>query len=757
MVFDAGAHGETHYFAMELVEGESLDKRLETETKLDEERALRIASTIAGALEYSREQGLIHRDIKPANMLIDRRGTVKLADMGLARLVASESSKLTTAGSMVGTPLYIAPEQARGEDRIDCRADVYSLGASLFHLLTGQPPFEGRSAADIVSKHLNDDPPMAGDLDPAVSFGASLVVNKAMEKEPERRYQTPGEMAGDIKAVLAGRDPPLAAELYGVRTASRALRPIGVAVAAATALAVAAGLLSRGTRPAGQEEAAPPALHASRAPSHEVTGPTPARPATAPDEGRPDADSTSAERETPAGAGHTVPSEEAIASVVEELELPELVAELERKEDFKRELDAAQAFAADGDHAGAAAALRRALKHATEARRADIEARAAAMDARSAHDAAMARAREHDEAVADARDALEKKDWPGALDRARHAQGLKPGDHVVEEIIASAERGARREKEREEQRVKAAVRAVEEARDAADWGRVVALGKKALARQEGNASVRAALEEAEWALSLPGAVSASLGMEFVLVPGGWFRMGADDAEEDERPAHRVRLDAYYIGRCEVSNAQYERYDPSHRVRRTRYSPGDDTPVVAVSWEEATAFCRWLSLKEDVEYRLPTEAEWERAARGTKGSVFPWGDRKPAPDQHLLNASWGASRRDWQLDGARHAASVAAFPDGASTCGALNMAGNVWEWCADWYARNEYERSPRRNPTGPERGGYRVLRGGSFANSSRHARSTNRTGAKPDLREATVGFRCVRVARRPEPEERGGEP
>jgi formylglycine-generating enzyme required for sulfatase activity len=171
----------------------------------------------------------------------------------------------------------------------------------------------------------------------------------------------------------------------------------------------------------------------------------------------------------------------------------------------------------------------------------------------------------------------------------------------------------------------------------------------------------------------------------------------------------VHLDEYWMGRYPVTNAQYRafvaatgRKKPSHwnegRIPKGKASH----PVVKVSWEDAAAFCKWASRMTEVEIRLPTEAEWEKAARGTNGRIYPWGDAKP----DTKRCNFDGNVKDTTPVG-RYS------PAGDSPYGCADMAGNVWEWVADWFDGGYYKNSPRENPSGPASGSARVLRGGSF--------------------------------------------
>jgi len=192
------------YFAMELVEGPSVLKLLKTERIIPEERALQIARDIARALECAASHGFVHRDIKPDNILLTTRGDAKLADLGLAKQINDDAS-LTQSGQAVGTPFYMAPEQVRGRsDQLDIRTDIYALGGTLFHLVTGQPPFAGETSAVIMSKHLTEAVPKANKVNRDVSDGCSRMIEQMMQKERENRIQSPTELITQIERVLRG-------------------------------------------------------------------------------------------------------------------------------------------------------------------------------------------------------------------------------------------------------------------------------------------------------------------------------------------------------------------------------------------------------------------------------------------------------------------------------------------------------------------------------------------------------------------------
>jgi formylglycine-generating enzyme required for sulfatase activity len=279
----------------------------------------------------------------------------------------------------------------------------------------------------------------------------------------------------------------------------------------------------------------------------------------------------------------------------------------------------------------------------------------------------------------------------------------------------------------------------------------------------------AALGGAQPAKAVATVINDGFG-DFLLVPAGSFRMGdaTGDGEARERPVHAVDLDAFYIGKFEVTNGDWRRFrddagydDPRHwpegRVVPKDQVPywtqpnnhgggtpdSDPYPVLGVNWDSAVAYTRWLSAKTGKRYRLPTEAEWEKAARGTDQRRFPWGN---SIDRSLANfvgaQSFDTGRPVGFYDGSRRGELQTS--SNASPYGAFDMAGNVMEWCQDWYARDYYAASPRKNPRGPATGAYRVVRGGSFFVEPIDLRTSARSAAWPSFQaHRMIGFRAVR--------------
>ncbi len=239
--------------------------------------------------------------------------------------------------------------------------------------------------------------------------------------------------------------------------------------------------------------------------------------------------------------------------------------------------------------------------------------------------------------------------------------------------------------------------------------------------------------------------------ELVVIPAGDFQMGSKRGHINERPVHIVFVDSYYIGRYEVTNKEYKEfidatgYPPPVNVEgldsdynfwdgRTYPTEIENQPVVNVSWYDAIAYCKWLSQATGENYRLPTEAEWEKAARGTDQRIYPWGNRKPTRMHSNYNREWDGPIRT--------IFNVGSLAKGKSPYWVYDMSGNVWEWCSNWYKTDYYEKSARSNPKGPKEGVSKSVRGGSWASDDNLIRSAARYGYYPDLRSSRGGFRIV---------------
>jgi formylglycine-generating enzyme required for sulfatase activity len=252
------------------------------------------------------------------------------------------------------------------------------------------------------------------------------------------------------------------------------------------------------------------------------------------------------------------------------------------------------------------------------------------------------------------------------------------------------------------------------------------------------------------------------------IPAGEFLMGAEDGEEDERPAHRTYVDEFCLGAHPITNAEYAEFihetgHPSPAVRAlplmvsgaleadframaaayfwnngTPPAGRDDHPVTLIGFDDATAYCQWLGIRTGLSIRLPTEAEWEKAARGgLEGRQYPWGDALDPSCAHFLSGGVEKSQRG--------TAPVGSYPPNGFNL--HDMSGNVWEWVSDWYVPNYYARAQYLNPQGPESGPMRLVRGGAWVNADgRYLRCAYRHKVPPDSYSYSIGFRIAYSAR-----------
>jgi len=658
--YTVGEQDGLHYYAMEYCDGAPLDAVLKKVPFIPWDLATGVILQAARGLKHAHEHGIVHRDIKPANIFICRPpGTVgvspapeshsplalfaegfvaKILDLGLSKDLGNESSSFyTQTGVAMGTPHYISPEQAKGEKQIDGRTDIYSLGATYYHLVTGETPFTGTTGAVVMMKHLTEQLPNPQDVNDEVPDSVVHVIQRMMAKDPNDRYANCKELLEDLELVIDGKEPSSVAIDVGKSSVAIARRrTAGVPPAPA-------GRALLGTRrhaPVGTGRASPVERRSGR-------------------EGEQVGGNASADK-TLIYAGVGV---------------------------FVLVLVGVLALAMGGGE-----------KPATRAGSGERE------------------------------EARTPQTTPTTVPTQPQPIGITspaPADQTSRTLPKP--RGD-------------------------EWP--LHDGKEAIANYAGR-------------LGLPPAQTLDLGggltMEFVLVPAGEFEMGSNDGPAEEKPVHKVTIGKpYYIGKYEVTVAQWKAFADATKyqteaerqnkgwgwkdgkwadhVGLTWRTPGFEQtaehPVVLVSWNDAQEFCKWASKVAHAsglrgEIRLPTEAQWEYAARGPESRKYPWGAKE---DWTLLNHAdaamksagieqrWGSSPAN---DAHAYTAPAGFYKNAASWCGAFDMAGNVWEWVEDRFDANYYKNSPALDPPGPATGNDRVLRGGCWHTSPVNCRSARR--------------------------------
>ncbi|HLM57815.1 MAG TPA: bifunctional serine/threonine-protein kinase/formylglycine-generating enzyme family protein [Pyrinomonadaceae bacterium] len=709
--------GTMPFLVMEYIEGRSLHDLLVEQRRLPPRVAVEIMLAVCAGVRAAHEQGIVHRDLKPLNVLI-KPGLppsegVKVLDFGLAKIKSGEllgSFVAAQTQGMMGSPYYMAPEQW-GDDDVDARSDIYSLGVILYQMLAGEVPFRGNSVPAIMKKHLSDAPPSLSALGVDMPLSLMRVVARSLEKEPAGRYQTIEEFSEDLRAAL-GEQGGGGADVQGVglRTMpgpfadTGGLEPRG-GDGGATTGDQRAEAASLGTNIGGRDGRTTPLETFA-----EASG-----------------SATVAEAPGLVGGAH------------EDSNAPPLISDTARQR--AERTSAGNAGAAESAATTQHIAANPLTDSLSAAALAEQQARARAEeDARERFEAeARARAGEA------ARGPVAANVAPVFPDRGVAAQVPAPAPsrlpfYVLGGLLALAVVGG--------------IAAVALYMSGA-------FGGSDVNNSGGNTNANVVVANAN---TVHGNANAGgQGTEqrtrpdLVSLDGGSFRVGLSDVppltEElmnarptyllwvyAQWPAHPVRVRPFQLDRTEVTNAEYAEF-----VKETGHEPPPDVwdgdrpkageekmPVSNVTFEDARAFAEWRSKRDGVAYRLPTEEEWEFAARGGDASrVYPWG------------ASWGEGNANLGTGGPRP---VGSFPRGRTVQGVDDMIGNVWEWTSSMATM--YRGNNRTALQAADREKV-VVRGGAYASrpdGDEPVTATARRWYARDFRDPVLGFRLVRSDR-----------
>jgi len=751
-VYDFGYSEEQPFIVMRYMPGGSLEDRIRN-GPLSPQEAIRIFEQLAPALDYAHQQGVIHRDLKPGNILFDQVDNAFASDFGIAKI--SGSSVALTGSGFIGTPAYASPEQAMGKEELDGRSDVYAMGVVLFEMLTGKLPFEADTPMSLAMAHILEPVPDILELRPDLPKPYKALIERALAKERENRFATVEALVAAL--ISAERDvrwgvqvPEIPEEdlsdrlqtwyddglgAYWVEDWKRARAHFKAIVEIQPDYQDAKGKLAEAERQLqmaalyekGVAEMDARDWRAALAALEELVALEPEYRDTASRLGTARKQVQLADLYAQASRLGQVGQWQAVVNVFDHIR--------------KLEPDYS-------DPEGLLASAKQGLEQEKRQKRLnDVYRRAL--------------------------EAMESGAWQEAQRLLQQVERAESGFKDAGRLLARVEGELAREGNVREAAVKGvAVKKVKAKKPAKrfSWawmggglvGLVLLLGLviggsrlagllSAVTPTPAPPTNAPTSTSSPVTLQLPRVISEPNFSSMALVPAGSFEMGSEGTGTDESPPHTVYLDHFYMDQYEVTNSHYVACveagacsppsNPSSYTRTSYYGDAryDDHPVINVSWEDAKKYCEWRGA------RLPTEAEWEKAARGgLEGERYPWGNTFDGSQVNFCDVNCDQVQANTEYnDQYVETAPVGSFaPNGY---GLYDMAGSVWEWVADWYAPDYYGTllEGYTNPTGPETGDARVLRGGSWSSDEDNLRAANRYQLAPGSAFVDGGFRCAR--------------
>jgi formylglycine-generating enzyme required for sulfatase activity/serine/threonine protein kinase len=706
---DAEQIGNLLVLVMEYVPGITLDRLVAQRGPLAVDFACRCIVQAAQGLQHAHEKGMVHRDVKPANLMVAPKDQeIKLLDFGLARGPREHSkSNQTRMQTFMGTPDYVAPEQATDARSADIRADVYSLGCTLYFLLAGRPPFQASTPLEVIVAQIQNEALPITELRDDVPVALWAVMAKMLEKKPAARYATPGDVATALQPFVSG--------------GARAVPPPPPLPAAAVVVPV----LPPPPPPRGPLPPPPPPLPA-KAPAGSVP---PSRAPQVPVKSVP----------LPLSGRQT---EEVEVEPEEEPFAPE-TGDSTRRDDQEEGKRSVRPFVVG---AVAAAVVVTVLLCGLLVVLLKMRGRGTG-PGRVAAGSTNPGATDQPTGAASVPppNAAKGRPSPAPLPENDPPEGgttkpTVPNEPVVAPKEKTPESPPAVKPPPRSAPASAPKRATTTARPPVPSG---SPGKEPVVIKKPK-KIDMAKE--------PPSLANSIGMKLVLIPRGELTLGSPMEEKnrrsDEQP-HDVEItEPFYLGVQEVTQEQYEKVmgvNPSWFTRvggGKKFVDGKDTrnyPVESVSWHDAVAFCQKLSARAEEKkarriYRLPTEAEWEYACRGRDASA-PFSSGSTLSN---LEANFKPETREFFY--LQRADEVGRARPNAF--GLYDMHGNVWEWCADWYSASYYRTAPRKDPSGPESGTERVVRGGGWNSFAKDCRAASRRPLRPKEELNHVGFRVA---------------
>lgn len=715
---DADEAKGVHFLVMEYVEGSDLSVTVRKTGTLPVAKAVTCILQAARGLEYAHQRGVVHRDIKPSNLLLATDGTVKVLDLGLARLesAGTDQDQLTGTGQIMGTIDYMSPEQALDTKNADARADIYSLGITLWYLLTGRVVFTGETMLAKLLAHRETAIPSLTAACPAAQPQLNHIFARMVAKSPDDRYQTMTEVIADLEALNTTETVPRTTSEPGEDTRLKAfLNSLDPPAARTPGPSVAVARRTKMSRTAAELQPTV-IVNSNEADTDPQTQTSLDR---RPRGGTRRAKDVAGKRgiATPRtqpkvrmivnllqhmgivyGMGALFVISAAIIFFVQtnagvirvEINDPEIEVAIQGTDITFKQADQGKDIKLSP---GEKTLLVERGDFRFETRQLILK-RGETVTVHVELLAGQVQVRQGD-------NVLGRKDLPRSEPTSAPTAEVAKNVPIPTELVPPL--------------AIAPFEAVQARKHQEAW-----------AKYQGVAVERE--------IELPGGQKLMM----VLIPPGEFLMGspADEAErrDEEGPQHKVRITkAFYMGVTEVTQGEW------FSVMKTQpwegealVKEGANYPATYVSWDDAVEYCEKLSVLEGKEYRLPTEAEWEYACRGGNSTSYTFG----VDSAQLRNYGWFKENAD--DIGEQYAHEVGGKQ--SNPFGLYDMHGNVWEWCSDWLG--PYSASAAVDPQGPSTGSGRVLRGGSWRSAAGSCRAANRGTGGPTSRHTDRGFRLA---------------
>lgn len=779
-VYDVGVVDQHHYIAMQYISGGDLKRKMSKEGAIEPKQALQILSDIASALGYAHKQGFIHRDVKSENILFREDQRAVLTDFGIVK-AADSGTRMTGTGMSIGTPHYMSPEQARGKE-VDGRSDLYSLGIVFYEALTGRVPFQGEDSVAIGIMHVSEPIP---ELPEEFSVYKPLM-QRLLAKDPAARYQNTDQLMQAIEAIKLVLKTGQAPALQRPPSKSRT-RAMMLGIGTAAALAGAGGVYYFSTNQPTLGPATQPTEDQVQLEQQPVVPLSVGNAILQVDSDPPGAEvlvngnlvgTTPFYGENLPPGQHLLEVKHLYSQVVKQTVT--LTGDAVLKRDIKlvpgigdltvlSEPSGAQIFIDDKLMSERTPATLKSLQAGKRSLRLQLdqyhtkEAEVEVLPEHTARFSAELKGGdlisvgsewvEPDQAaeafLVYAKQMAERGDVTqtrAALDKAREFGAAARAEQFSANYLALAQ-----QQQESLAKVKAQVAAARGRGDAAlaayQRDAAITAFREAVKIDPQDPELGALLEQAQSLYKVGEVfrdrVGDGWGPEMIVVPAGEFQMGSSDQEPgrdtNEGPRHLVKIARpFAVSRFEITFEEFDWFAETtgRALVKDRGWGRGRRPAINLSWSDAVAYTKWLSRATGKEYRLPSEAEWEYAARAGSDTQYWWGDQM-TKDKGNCDGCVG----EWEE---RKTVAVGSYP--ANTFGLHDVVGNVFEWTADCY-NNSYDGAPSDGSAWLEGNcGRRVFRGGSWYYGPRYARSAFRNQNARSYRSSNVGMRLVRVLR-----------